>query len=110
MGHNSPTNDEKFVRYHIKPFMSLLRLGMCAAASWILVTAATPPVAGQTRRAITVFAASDLGPVLQRIVPPFEKTSGATVTVALGSSGTLAQQIRNGAPADVFFAANESYI
>jgi molybdate transport system substrate-binding protein len=28
----------------------------------------------------------------------------------LGSSGNLAQQIRNGAPADVFFAANESFI
>jgi molybdate transport system substrate-binding protein len=90
--------------------MILLRLAVCAAASWILVTAATAPAAGQSRRAIIVFAASDLGPVLQQIVPPFEKTSGATVTVALGSSGTLAQQIRNGAPADVFFAANESYI
>jgi len=27
-----------------------------------------------------------------------------------GSTGTLAQQIQNGAPADLFFAADESYV
>jgi molybdate transport system substrate-binding protein len=59
---------------------------------------------------LTVFAASDLGPALQKIVPPFEQQAHAKVTVVLGSSGTLAQQIRNGAPADVFLAANESFI
>jgi molybdate transport system substrate-binding protein len=59
---------------------------------------------------LTVFAASDLGPALQQIAPLFEKTARAKVTVVLGSSGTLAQQIRNGAPADVFLAANESFI
>jgi molybdate transport system substrate-binding protein len=32
------------------------------------------------------------------------------VTLVLGSTGMLTQQIRNGAPADVFFAANESFI
>ena len=32
------------------------------------------------------------------------------MTLVLGSTGMLAQQIRNGAPADVFFAANESFI
>lgn len=59
---------------------------------------------------LTVFAASDLGPPLKQIVPQFERKSGSDVTLVLGSTGMLAQQIRNGAPADVFFAANESFV
>jgi molybdate transport system substrate-binding protein len=59
---------------------------------------------------LTVFAASDLGPPFKQIVPQFERQSGIDVTLVLGSTGMLAQQIRNGAPADVFFAANESFI
>jgi molybdate transport system substrate-binding protein len=59
---------------------------------------------------ITVFAASDLGPAFKQLVPQYERTTGSNVTVVPGSTGTLTQQIRNGAPADVFFAANEAYI
>jgi molybdate transport system substrate-binding protein len=59
---------------------------------------------------LTVFAASDLGPPFKQIIPKFERQSGRDVTLVLGSTGMLAQQIRNGAPADVFFAANESFI
>jgi molybdate transport system substrate-binding protein len=59
---------------------------------------------------LTVFAASDLTPVLQQLIPEFEKVSHAHVTLVPGSTGTLAQQIRNGAPADVFFAADETAV
>jgi molybdate transport system substrate-binding protein len=85
-------------------------LTVCAAASWLAATALAPVSAQAPPRALIVFAASDLGPALAKIVPPFEETAHAKVTVALGSSGTLAQQIRNGAPADVFFSANETFI
>ena len=66
--------------------------------------------AAQSTLPLTVFAASDLGPAFKQIVPQFEQTSRTSVTLVLGSTGMLAQQIRNGAPADVFFAANESFI
>lgn len=59
---------------------------------------------------LMVFAASDLGPPFKQIVPQFERKTHTAVTLVLGSTGTLAQQIRNGAPADVFFAANESFV
>ena len=59
---------------------------------------------------ITVFAASDLALAFQEIIPLFERATGAKVTLVPGSTGTLAQQIQNGAPADLFFAANESYV
>ena len=60
--------------------------------------------------ALTVFAASDLGPPFKQIVSQFEGATRVKVTLVLGSTGMLAQQIRYGAPADVFFAANESFI
>jgi molybdate transport system substrate-binding protein len=59
---------------------------------------------------LTVFAASDLGPAFRQIVPEFERKTRTGVTLVLGSTGMLAQQIRNGAPADLFFAANENFI
>ena len=88
---------------HVAPiaFVGVLALaaGASATASW-----QKPP------QPITVFAASDLGPAFKQIVPEYERKNGISVTLVLGSTGTLTQQIRNGAPADVFFAANESYI
>ena len=72
----------------------------------VALTALAQPQPG----AFTVFAASDLGPPFKQIVSQFEGATRVKVTLVLGSTGMLAQQIRNGAPADVFFAANESFI
>jgi molybdate transport system substrate-binding protein len=82
----------------------------CGAGLWTLAMLDTSAVAREPVRDLTVFAASDLAPAFEKIIPQFEATANARVTLVLGSSGTLAQQIRNGAPADVFFAANESFI
>ncbi|HTL00810.1 MAG TPA: molybdate ABC transporter substrate-binding protein [Vicinamibacterales bacterium] len=59
---------------------------------------------------LTVFAASDVTPALRRLIPEFERATHSKVTLVPGSTGTLSQQIRNGAPADVFFAANEAAV
>ena len=77
--------------------------GLWAAAAAVQAQAPAPAP-------LMVFAASDLGPAFAQIVPQFERTTRSEVTLVLGSTGMLAQQIRNGAPADVFFAANESFI
>ena len=66
-------------------------------------------IAAPVALAITIFAAADLGPAFKQLVPAFERATGTKVTLVLGSTGLLTQQIRNGAPADVFFAANASY-
>jgi molybdate transport system substrate-binding protein len=86
-------------------FLHLLAAGVFASATAIAGRAQAP-----SSVPIMVFAASDVGPAFKQIVPQFERRTGARVTLVLGSTGTLAQQIRNGAPADVFFAANESFI
>ena len=72
--------------------------------------------AGLARRAraadaaLTVFAAADLAFALREIAPRFEKAARARVTLVTGSTGNFAQQIRHGGPADVFFAADESFV
>lgn len=87
--------------------MILPRLWTVGFGLWAAVAAAAqaPPATP-----LMVFAAADLGPAFKQVVPQFERKTRSTVTLVLGSTGMLAQQIRNGAPADVFFAANASFV
>ena len=82
---------------------------MRMTAAVVALACAVATAAAQSPH-VTVFAASDLGPPFKAIIPEFEKRTGTKVTLVLGSTGMLTQQIRNGAPADVFFAANADYI
>lgn len=61
-------------------------------------------------KSLTVAAAADLSFALKEISRQFEKDTGTKVTLSFGSTGMLARQIENGAPFDIFFAANEKYI
>lgn len=58
---------------------------------------------------LQIAAAADLEPVLPRIISNFEKTSATHVQVSYASSATLATQILNGAPYDLFLAANRAF-
>ena len=58
---------------------------------------------------LTIAAASDLGLALKEIASDFERQHHAKVAIVLGSSGNLYQQIRNGAPFDVFLSADAQY-
>ena len=59
---------------------------------------------------LRVAGASDLVFVMEDLVERFEKETGAKVDFVPGSSGKLATQIKEGAPFDVFFSANEKFI
>lgn len=59
---------------------------------------------------LLVAAAADLTPVEAPLAAAFAKNSGAKVVFATASSGSLARQIQNGAPYDVFLSANDSLI
>ena len=59
---------------------------------------------------LTVFAASSLKSVFDVLIPEFERQSGSVVTAVYASSSTLARQIEQGAPADVFVSANSVWM
>jgi molybdate transport system substrate-binding protein len=62
----------------------------------------------QQRVAVTVLAAASLTDVFTTLESAFEQANpGADVQFSFGASSDLAQQIVNGAPADVFASANE---
>jgi molybdate transport system substrate-binding protein len=62
-----------------------------------------------TAQEIVVAAAADMNAALPQLVAAYTKKTGQTVKFSFGSSGNLANQIRNGAPFDVFFSADEEY-
>ena len=57
---------------------------------------------------VSVFAAASLTDSLKQIAADYEKSSGDKIVFNFAASGTLARQIEAGAPADIFFAADES--
>src|SRR3954469_4366190 len=58
---------------------------------------------------INVAAASDLSFAMKELAANYEKQTGTVVRVTLGSSGNFYTQIQNGAPFDLFFAADIDY-
>jgi molybdate transport system substrate-binding protein len=57
---------------------------------------------------ITVFAAASLTNVLQELGAAYEAQGGEPVVFNFAASSTLARQIDEGAPADLFFSADEA--
>ena len=76
--------------------MALAALALC----WEEVAPA------QTQEKLHIAAAADLQPVMPVLADEYQKTSGVKLVVSFGSSSTLAQQILNGAPIDVFLSAD----
>jgi molybdate transport system substrate-binding protein len=57
---------------------------------------------------VSVFAAASLTDSLKEIAATYEKHSGDRIIFNFGASSLLARQIEEGAPADVFFSADEA--
>jgi molybdate transport system substrate-binding protein len=87
--------------------MALHVIGGLAALLLLIVAAAAQPNEPAT---LTVYAASDLVFALKEVAGLFEKVASAKVALVFGSTGNLAKQIEHGAPADVFFSANEAFV
>lgn len=90
---------------------SLFGFILNAAAVWFLVAAlgcAKPQVSSD--EPLKVAAAADLSNAFKEVGEAFEKKTGKKVTFSFGSTGLLSKQIKEGAPFDVFAAANVSYV
>jgi len=59
---------------------------------------------------LTVAAAADLQPAFEEVAREFQALTNVKVTFSFGSSGMLTRQIENGAPVDLFAAANTDYV
>jgi molybdate transport system substrate-binding protein len=68
------------------------------------------PAFAQTQRAPIIAAAADLNVALTEIADRFAREQGQRVELVFGSSGTLARQIRDGAPFELFLCADEEFV
>ncbi len=75
----------------------------------VWVVSAFPAAAGaRSTKTLTVFAASSLSDALTEIAAAFKKANpGVEIVFNFGGSSTLAAQLANGAPADIFASAND---
>jgi len=71
----------------------------------LLVFAATLPLRAAE---VTVFAAASLTDALKETAAAYEKQSGDKIVFNFGASSMLERQIEEGAPADIFFSADEA--
>ena len=70
----------------------------------LLCACAVPP------RSFTISAAANLQPAFSEIGAAFERQTGVRVIFNFGATGALAQQIAQGAPVDLFAAADRATI
>lgn len=59
---------------------------------------------------LSISAAISLTDALTEIITLYEKENPVEITLNLGGSGSLAQQIQQGAPVDLFISANENWM
>ncbi|HEY4441759.1 MAG TPA: molybdate ABC transporter substrate-binding protein, partial [Candidatus Elarobacter sp.] len=71
-----------------------------------MALASTPPARADAP--VVVYAAASLREAFGAAQPEFTKRTGLAVTFSFGGSDTLAAQLRQGAPADVFASADQA--
>jgi molybdate transport system substrate-binding protein len=88
-----------------------MRLFLCRLLAACVVLSATSGWAQEKKNSpeLVVAAAADLSAALQEIGDRYQKQSGVQLKLSFGASGSLTQQIQNGAPFDLFFSADMDY-
>jgi molybdate transport system substrate-binding protein len=66
--------------------------------------------ASAQNKPVLVFAAASLKTALDSILTAWRRDAGEQVTVSYAASSTLAKQIENGAPADLFVSADRDWM
>jgi len=80
------------------------RLPLALAAALIL------PLPATAAEEVVVFAAASLKTALDPIARSFQQATGNSVTISYAGSNALAQQILQGAPADIFISASPEWM
>lgn len=82
----------------------------CCLLAWSAGCGVANASSEQVSAVPAVAAAADLKFVLPQIALDFERASGRKLRLSFGSSGVFARQIVQGAPFELFFSADESYV
>lgn len=83
----------------MRPVLSIVLLACCL----------TLPFERAAGSELLIAAAADLNYAMREIVADYQKRTGRSVKLSLGSSGNLYAQIANGAPFDLYFSADIDY-
>jgi molybdate transport system substrate-binding protein len=78
-------------------------------ASCLVIALAIFAPALQAQKQLQLACAADLQPVMPTLAAEYEHATGVHLVTAFGSSATLAQQLANGAPQDVFLSADMTH-
>lgn len=87
-------------------FLSLMFIaGICATLLLLALRHSRVIPSTETVPGLTVSAAMSLKDALQEIQPLYQQQSNVKITYNFGASGSLQQQIEQGAPVDIFISA-----
>jgi molybdate transport system substrate-binding protein len=67
------------------------------------------PISLHAQKQLQLACAADLQPVMPALAAAYEHATGVHLVTAFGSSATLAQQLANGAPQDIFLSADTAH-
>ncbi|GIW05980.1 MAG: molybdate ABC transporter substrate-binding protein [Dehalococcoidia bacterium] len=95
---------------HQRMIVAVSAIVLGVATTVALTFAATTQQRDQRGQALQVAAAADLRLALTDVARLYKDQTGHEATLIFGSTGQLTQQIEQGAPFDLFLAANESFI
>jgi molybdate transport system substrate-binding protein len=85
---------------------AVTRAASCLALAWMLI--GHPPEV-EAQRPPLVAAAANLNAALTQVASRFARDQEARVELVFGASGTLTRQILDGAPFELFLAADEEF-
>ena len=85
-------------------------VGVAAALARLVALSGCKHAPATEGAPLHVAAASDLSDAFPEVGKAFEKATGRKVSFSFGATGLLAKQVEQGAPFDVFAAANISFV
>lgn len=89
---------------------NFFRRGVALLAAAFLCAASCVWAEDMAKEKVTVYAAASTTNAVTKIANMFSAMNKGEVTLSFASSSTLAKQIENGAPADVYISANKKWM
>lgn len=87
-----------------------MRFGRLLVGLLLLTLAAAPATAQDRSGAVTIFAAASATEAMNEIASTYAAETGGSIRPVVAASSTLARQIAQGAPADLFLSASQDWM